>query len=275
MLRRFAAAAATAGAITALGLSGSAVAAGSLPTINIALNGAKGISVSGTPVSGAVAFSATTKGTLPKGSQGFGFGIFRLNPGATIGQAVAAVKAQHGDLNALDPYGALIVDASAPGTTETVLTSGNYVALNISGQGQPAFASFTVAKASSPATLPKANATETAIEFTFRGPRVLHNGWMVRAQNQGYLVHMVALVGVKSKAAGLKAIALLRAGKDNKAFKYTNGSFVDLAGPLSTGGMQQEVLHAKPGWYIEACFMDTQDRREHTRLGMERLVRIK
>ena len=45
-------------------------------------------------------------------------------------------------------------------------------------------------------------------------------------------------------------------------------------GPASPGGMQQQVLNAKPGLYVEACFMDTQDRREHTRLGMTRLVRI-
>jgi hypothetical protein len=30
----------------------------------------------------------------------------------------------------------------------------------------------------------------------------------------------------------------------------------------------------KPGFYVEACFMDTQDGREHVQLGMERLIRI-
>ena len=34
------------------------------------------------------------------------------------------------------------------------------------------------------------------------------------------------------------------------------------------------MLKAKPGYYVEACFMDTQDGREHTRLGMERLVKV-
>ena len=38
--------------------------------------------------------------------------------------------------------------------------------------------------------------------------------------------------------------------------------------------MQQAVLNAKPGYYVEACFMDTQDGREHTQLGMERLIRV-
>ena len=38
--------------------------------------------------------------------------------------------------------------------------------------------------------------------------------------------------------------------------------------------MQQEVLIAKPGFYVQACLMDTQDGREHTQLGMERLIKI-
>ena len=38
--------------------------------------------------------------------------------------------------------------------------------------------------------------------------------------------------------------------------------------------MQQQVLNAKPGYYVQACFMDTQDGREHTQLGMERVIRI-
>lgn len=225
-------------------------------------------------MSGAATFTATFAGKLPKGSTGAAFGIVRLDPGATIQQAAGAVQSHHGDLNALDAYGSLIADGDAPGTIETVLTPGSYVALNLTGSGQPGFAPFTVTQASAPAPLPKANVTQAAIEFGFRGPSVLHDGWMVRAENQGYLVHMISLAGVKSKAAGLKAMALLKAGKDNKAFKYLNNSFADLIGPASPGAMQQEVLHIKPGYYIEACFMDTQDGREHTRLGMERLIRV-
>ena len=44
--------------------------------------------------------------------------------------------------------------------------------------------------------------------------------------------------------------------------------------PASPGALQQSKLHAKPGYYVEACFMDTQDGREHTQLGMERIVRV-
>ena len=263
-------------AAATIGLAVLAQSAGAaaLPTVHLALKGARGITVSGTPTSGAVMVTATFSGKLPQGSRGAGFGIVRLDPGITFEQAAGAVQSHHGDLNALDPYASLVADSGAPGTIETVLTPGKYVAVNVTGNRQPGFAAFTVTPASSPAALPTANATQAAIEFGFRGPTVLHDGWMVRAENQGYLVHMISFSGVPSAKAGRKVIALLKAGKDNAAFGLTNGRFFDLLGPASPGAMQQEMITAKPGYYVEACFMDTLDGREHTQLGMERLVRV-
>ncbi len=262
------AAAGAAALIGSLALAGGASAA-SLPTLNVALTGTKGVSVSGSAVSGAVNVVSTFSG---KG-QG-NFGLVRLNPGVSLQQGFQAVQSHHGDINALDPYGALLVSATAPGTIQTVLTPGNYVALNVTGNGQPAFQQFTVTASPSPAALPAANATESSIEFYFRGPTVLHNGSIVRAQNKGYLVHMIDLTGVRNAATGRQVMALLRAGKDRKAQKLASRSFVNLLGPASPGALQQQVLKAKPGYYVEACFMDTQDGREHTQLGMERLVRV-
>jgi hypothetical protein len=95
----------------------------------------------------------------------------------------------------------------------------------------------------------------------------------VRVANAGYLVHMDSLIGARNKAAAQKIAALLKAGKDNQAQKLATG-FVDLMNPASPGAIQQEVLNAKPGYYVQACFMDTQDGREHTKLGMERVIRI-
>jgi hypothetical protein len=156
-----------------------------------------------------------------------------------------------------------------------VLAPGSYVALNTSGNGPaPGFAPFTVVASSSPAALPAASATETALEFTFHGPSVLHNGTIVRAHNAGYLVHMVTLIGVRNAAVGHTIMDLLRAGKDKQAQKLAGPHFADLLGPASPGAVQQQVLHTAPGYYIEACFMDTQDHREHTQLGMERLIRV-
>jgi hypothetical protein len=259
----------TAALLAPVGASG----ATSLPTLNIALNGEHGISVSGSTVSGAVNVVSTFTGKPGPNGPGGEAGLFRLNDGVTAQQVLSAAQ-KNGDPNAVSQYGSIVFDAMAPSSTQVVLRPGNYIALNLTGQGPGGFTQFTVTQSSSPATLPAARATQTAIEFGFRGPTVLHNGTIVRAQNAGYLVHMIDAVGVPSRAAGLKVMALLRAGKDNKAQRLSNGQFFGLAGPLSTGAAQQAVLHAKPGWYVEVCFMDTQDGREHTRLGMERLIKV-
>ena len=246
----------------------SASTASALPTLNIALTGTKGVSVSGSTVSGAVSVTSTHSGS----GQG-DFGLVRLNSGVTVQEAFGAVGGAHGDINALTPLGSLFADAGAPGTIQTVLSPGNYVALNLSGNGQPGFATFTVSQSSSPAGLPGASATERSIEFAFKGPKVLHDGTMVRFENGGFLVHMDVLIGAKNKAGANKIAALLKAGKDRKAQKLAT-SGATLLGPASPGAMQQEVLNTKPGYYVQACFMDTQDGREHTRLGMDRVIRV-
>jgi hypothetical protein len=282
MSKRLSSLIAAASALTVSGLlmlaggASGAASTSSLPTLNIALTGTTGVSVSGSEVSGAVNVVSTFSGNAPSGpnSNGPTWGLVRLNPGVSVLQAVGAVQSAHGDINALTPYGSLFADNSAGVPTQTVLTPGNYVALNITGNGNPGLAPFTVTQSSSPAALPNAAATETAIEFTFRGPTILHDGTIVRAQNGGYLVHMVIGIGVKNAATGRAVMALLRAGKDGKAMKLASRNFLSLAGPISPGGMQQAVLRAKPGYYVEACFMDTQDGREHTQLGMMRLIRV-
>ena len=254
-----------------VGLAGvtGASAASTLPTLNVAVTGKTGIAVSGSTVSGAVSIRSTFSG---KG-QG-GYGLVRLDQGVTFAEALGAVQGHHGDPNALTPFGSLVVSADAPGTVQADLTPGHYVALNLTGNGPaPHVAQFTVTPSSSPAALPAAAATETSIEFGFKGPKVLHDGTVVRMVNGGFLVHMDVLIGARNKAGAQKIAALLKAGKDHKAQKLATGG-VDLMDPASPGAMQQEVLNAKPGYYVQACFMDTQDGREHTTLGMERVIRI-
>ena len=254
-----------------VGLAGvtGATAASTLPTLNVAVTGKTGIAVSGSTVSGAVSIASTFSG---KG-QG-GYGLVRLDQGVSFPEALQAVQSHHGDPNALTPFGSLVVAADAPGTVQTVLTPGNYVALNLTGNGPSAnVAQFTVTLSSSPAALPAAAATETSIEFGFQGPKVLHDGTMVRVENGGYLVHMDSLIGARNKRGANEIAALLKAGKDHEAQKLATG-FVDLMDPASPGAMQQQILNAKPGYYVQACFMDTQDGREHTQLGMERVIRI-
>ena len=246
-----------------------ASAAPTLPTLNVVVTGKTGIGVSGSKVSGAVNVKSTFSG---KGSGGYG--LVRLHQGVSFQEALGAVNSHQGNPDALTPFASIVVSADAPGTIQTVLTPGNYVALNLTGNGPSSdVAHFTVTQSSSPASLPAAAATETSIEFGFKGPKVLHKGTIVRAENPGYLVHMDTLIGARNKAGAEQIMALLKAGKDNQAHKLVTGS-VDLQDPASPGAMQQEVLNAKPGYYVQACFMDTQDGREHTVLGMERVIQI-
>jgi hypothetical protein len=47
-----------------------------------------------------------------------------------------------------------------------------------------------------------------------------------------------------------------------------------LANALSHHAFEQQVISNQPGSWVLVCFMNTQDGREHTQLGMERIIRI-
>jgi hypothetical protein len=143
-------------------------------------------------------------------------------------------------------------------------------------KGNPArgaHATFSITQAAQPAALPTPKEKVKAIEFGFRAPPKLHSGELVRFENGGFLVHMIIALKVRNEGDAKQLVKLLREGKTRKAFHLTQGGreFMD---PTSTGAVQQEVVEANPGVYVLACFMDTQDGREHTQLGMERIIRI-
>jgi hypothetical protein len=204
--------------------------------------------------------------------------LVRMNPGATFAQAFAAAAAHNGDPNYLQPYGAIVFDADVNRGIDSVQTSlrpGTYVALDTAGNNPRKWphTQFTVTQATSPASLPAPQATIRAIDFGFRGPSTLHNGELVRVEDDGFLVHMILALGVKNASDANKVTTLLRAGKDKQAQRLTPGFFA-FAGPLSPRGFQQLAIHARPGIYVLVCFMNSQDGREHTQLGMERTIRI-
>jgi hypothetical protein len=84
---------------------------------------------------------------------------------------------------------------------------------------------------------------------------------------------MIAAIGAKNAGDAKKISALLRAGKDKQAQKLATG-FAGFMDPVSHGAVQQLTVNAKPGYYVLACFMDTQDHREHTQVGMLKTIRI-
>ncbi|HEX5224993.1 MAG TPA: hypothetical protein VFW29_07670 [Solirubrobacteraceae bacterium] len=257
-------------------LAGGVATAGAatLPTLSISL-GPKSIAVSGPTQSGAVNVVATATGGLKEPS----VTLFALKPGATAAELLAYIGNKHSDPNGVGKIGTIVFGNEArPGKgseAQTVLTPGNYVALYLGEEGEPiAHTEFTVTPSPSPAALPAPEATETSIEFGFRGPTTLHNGELVRFENEGFLVHMIFAVPVRSRAAAKKFTRALIAGKEHQAFRMVAGQPLAWLTPVSSGAFQQTTITAKPGIYVEVCFMETQDGRDHTRLGMERTIRI-
>ena len=267
----------TAGALLTAGGTiavGSAAAASStLPTLTLTLTKSS-ITVGGATQSGAVNVVTTATGLKEASAI-----LVLLKPGATFEEAEAAVQKAHGELNVTSKYGSLVFDAEVtPGQTneaQTYLQPGQYVAL-VPGEskGSKAHALFTVTAAASPVALPAPQATIRSIEFGFQGPSTLHDGELVRFENEGFLVHMDVAAPVKNMKAAKQAVKDLLAGKERAVGKLISGPPAGFAGPLSHEAFQQETITAKPGIYVEVCFMDTQDGRSHSQLGMERIIKI-
>ncbi len=205
--------------------------------------------------------------------------LFLMKPGVTVAEVETALKSGAvKDPNRATKYGAIVFDAEVnagkPGEVQTQLAAGQYLAIGGEGEGKPkVIAPFTVTASAAPAALPAPEATIRSVEFGFRGPSTLHDGELVRFENEGFLVHMDVIFPVKSHGSALQAVHDLLTGHEKGIEKLIAGEPFG-AGPLSHEASQQQTITAKPGWYVQACFMETQDGRDHTRLGMERIIKI-
>lgn len=257
-------------------LTTGAAQAATLPTATASVS-ATSITVSGALQSGAVNIVSTATGGKEPSVV-----LFKVKPGVSLTEVYAFLDSNKlaSDPNAAAKLGALVFDAEAgkgkPTEAQTVLAPGQYVALNTEGETPSKWprSSFAVADSPTPTALPAAQATEKTIDFGFRGPAVLHIGELVRFENEGSVVHMNIGLTVKSKKAAQKALKGLATGKERGLEKLASGPPVGFAGPLSSGASQQSTITAKPGWYVQACFMSTQDGRPHTLIGMERIIKI-
>jgi hypothetical protein len=243
----------------------------SLPRITITMNGKK-ITVSGALRSGGVQIVSRVSHE-PQGNPT----LIRLDNDVTVAQFLAALPAVAADPNNVDGLGSIVFSPQANKGTSSAqadLAAGQYVALDIGGHaGRPPLTTFTITRAASPARLPRPRATIASIEFGFRGSARLHDGELVRFANHGFLVHMIVAIGARDAAGAREIARLLKAGKDGKAQRIATG-FYTFFNVLSHGAFQQQVIRNRPGYWVLACFMDTQDHREHTTLGMERVIRI-
>lgn len=248
--------------------------AATLPTLSIAVS-PSGATVGGSFESGAVDVVTTDTGV----KEAFVI-LVALKPGVSLAEGEAFAKStKTKDPNNVSEIGAIVYDSEAnpgpPSEVQTELKAGQYLLLSGAGEGEPSVRThFTVTAAKSPATLPAPQATVKTIEFGFRGPSTLRDGELVRFEDEGFLVHMDFAAPVKNVKAARKAVKLLREGKEKAVGKLIAGPPVDFQGPVSHGAFQQETITAKPGVYVEVCFMETQDGRDHALLGMERIIKI-
>lgn len=272
---------ATLAAGAALVVAMSLVAAGSaqastLPTLSIAITPSSA-TVSGPLESGGVNVAVTDTG-VKEGA----VVVALLKPGVSVAEAEAFQKEKKakGDLNNVSKLASIVFDVEAnPGPKSEIqakLAPGLYIVLVSQGEkGQAKLvANFKVTVAKAPATLPTPQATIRSIEFGFRGSRTLHDGELVGFEDEGFLVHMDIAFPVRNNKAAKQAVKLLLTGKEKGLEKLIAGPPVTFTGPVSSGAYQQETITAKPGIYVEACFMNTEDGREHTQLGMERIIKI-
>jgi hypothetical protein len=248
-----------------------------LPTVSITLSPSS-ITVSGALQSGAVNIVSVAAGGREPSP-----GLLLLKPGVSPAEVYALLDANKvgEEPNLVSRYASIVFDGETPSPeknteVQTDLAPGQYVAVNAEGDKSAKWprTSFTVTAAAAPAALPAPQATERSIDFAFRGPTTLHDGELVRFENEGYVVHMDIAFPTSSRANAQKAVKALLAGKEKAVEKLIAGEPFSFAGPLTTGAYQQETIIAKPGWYVQVCFMDTQDGRDHTVLGMERIIKI-
>jgi hypothetical protein len=254
-----------------LAVVASATATSSLPKITFAIKG-NTITVGGALQSGGVNIVSTTAGE----AQGQPL-LFRLNPGITAAQFNAFISSKaFQDPNQLVAFGSVVFDVQddrgVVSEVQTTLQAGHYVALD-GNPNSSAFTPFTITQAATPAVLPTPGGTISTIDFAIRGAGVLHDGELVRFQNRGFLFHMVLGVRARSLADAYQVVKLARAGKNvpksllaEKPFAFDEG--------LSPGAYQQMTITQHPGIWVVACLMNTQDGREHTQLGMIRIIRI-
>jgi hypothetical protein len=275
-MKRFALPAAATAALLAFAcgpLTLGAQASPVLPTLSLTLTKTS-ITVAGATQSGAV--NVVSKATGTKEATAI---LFLLKPGVSMAEVNSFLASKEAkDPNGSSKYGTIVFDAEVnpgqPSEAQTSLQAGQYLALIGEGEGGPKVkTTFTVSASPSPATLPAPEATIRSIEFGFRGPSTLHDGELVRFENEGYLVHMDVVVPTKSRKTAKELAKALLTGKEKRAEKLIAGQPFGV-GPLSHGAFQQETITAKPGWYVQVCFMETQDGRDHALLGMERVINI-
>lgn len=246
------------------------------PVITVASKG-KTITVSGTLQSGAVTFLYTHDKSKEADPE-----VFRLNDGVTQDQFEQALAKLGPDPSPILKLGSLVSGQNiGPGQPSsrltTVLTPGNYVALNTAGTKPASFprVAFTVTAADQPATRPAPTATFAMRDFRFSGPSTIKKSGTLRLNNKGKSPHFVVALKPPKGFSATRLASLLKAGKDSKVPRATQ--FKGLLGLVSPGSSNDQKYSLTPGKWVIACFMQTASSKgkEHSMLGMEKVITVR
>jgi hypothetical protein len=190
----------------------------------------------------------------------------------------AALTWTAADGDTLAGVAAIVLDVAARAghiSVQANLRPGEYEALNVTHgiRSRWPLSYFRVVQSGAAVSLPKPGASIEAIDFGFRGARLLHDGELVRFGNQGYLVHMISFYRARNRGDASRIAADLQHRRSARASRLAvlTGMF---AGPLSHNQWQQQVISNHPGYYVLACALRTQSGRYETRLGMVQVIRI-
>jgi hypothetical protein len=238
------------------------------PVINIVRTG-KTLWVDGSLRSGGAEITAALHGQLL---------LIRFDQSAGTQRLRAALAQAAVNPDALGGVAVIVLDVAARAgqvAVQTVLQPGSYEALNVTSGSRSSWpvSYFRVVKSDRPVMLAKPGASIEAIDFGFRGARLLRDGELVKFGNGGYLVHMIAFYRAKSRADASQLAADLRHRRYAQASRLAvlTGMFT---GPLSHNQWQQQVIANHPGYYVLACVLRTQSGQYETRLGMVQVIRI-
>ncbi len=178
--------------LASLAVAPSVARAGTLPTLTVAVTKTS-ITLTGAKESGAVNVVLTASGVKEAGAI-----LFLMTPGVTDAEIESffAAKGAAGDPNNTIKYGSIVFDAEV-GEGKDKRSSDRPAGRQLPragarGRQRPQGPHLLHRhRRRHPGRLCRRHqATVRSIEFGFRGPRALHNGELVRFENEGFLVHM-------------------------------------------------------------------------------------
>lgn len=154
------------------------------------------------------------------------------------------------------------------------LAAATYVLLDGSENiGSGKILSFAVTGASNLAVPPRANASITMRDYSFKMPKTLPETGIIRIENKGQRFHFAEALRVADNASAAAAQRALRAGRQPTAFTDIQG----IETLVSPGVVNRAEVTLEPGRWILVCqYADKESgNRSHARLGMTKIFTVK